>query len=231
MVLREAEDRLTSAAQAHSAAIERACSLLESAEKARTAANEAAMAGDKMLVCASTGEADVTDDALLEAADRARRAQAIADVASAKAAASRRHQQQAQIGEITARAAVLQDTYERTVTRWITLADEVDQAYAHLCGALATFNEHKAAVQAAYSAGIHHNSLELHPGHHQNPILNAMHPSVQPKVHLPQVAPSIHPQVELYANNGYGWNAKRALILNLADRLRQMLDRTVSASA
>jgi hypothetical protein len=223
--LTDIEGRHAAATAAHSEAVQRTRALWGAAEKERQRASAAAQLGSQMLEKAAVGEADVTDDDLLAAADAAKRAAAVASISEAKAAAALQAQHRTQIAEVTARRDVVQADFDGTVTRLLSIDAHIDELKAQLEDAIAARNTQVQAVVMAYQAGHHFNMLELNPGHHQNPLLSQMNPSQQPRVRLPQHGASSYTlRLELYANLGAG---RRDIIHSVAPRTRLEYERQV----
>jgi hypothetical protein len=225
------EAQLKNTAAAHADAIARTRVLHEQAVKARQEATEAATLGEVMLADAAAGEADdLDDDALLSAREKAERAQAKADIASAKHAAGLRKQHLAQIERLRAEAAALQGDFDESITKLLGYAEHVDECLADLQDALAAFHTQQAAVRLAHQAARHHNSHSISPGHTGNPILRDLQPDKQPRVIVPQHLGHSNVQAELYEKWGTGTiSAKRVQVHALAPRMRHAFNRPVDA--
>jgi hypothetical protein len=217
------------AATAFEAATQRTAELAHAAAVARQEAARIAAEGDAMLSAVAAGEGEATDGDLLDSAEKARRATAVADIAEAKSAASQRQREMAQIKLLRAQGGAHTEAYRRAVDLELALSDEVDSRFAELQDAIAAYNEACKATHAAFVAAHNHNGLALNPGHHHNATLAGLPTDQQPRAIVPQHAASLTGvKAELFTVNGYGFNAgQRTVITALLPRVRRNHNRPV----
>lgn len=228
MALTEMDARHFAAAQVHSAAMKRVRDLWDAAEKQRKVATEAALVGERLLEKIGTDDADLTDQDLLDAAENARREEALASIAAARVNAAMRSKHEAHIAELRAQRDILQATFDGAVTKLIEYGDLVDSLRAELDDAIAAYDARGNAVMEAHRTALHHNGQVGNEQHHHNAVLGAMGPAEQPRVTVPQYVGAQPVKLELYDNVGAGTiSARRMPIFAVASRVRLAFNRPV----
>ena len=225
----ELDERHSAAAQVHNAAMQRVRDLWDAAEKQKRTATEAAIAGERLLEKVGDDGVELTDDELLEAAEKARREEAKASISEARVKAAMRVKHEAHISQLAAQRDILQATFDGAVTKLIEYGDIIDSLRAELDDAIAAYDTQGQAVMQAHRAALHHNSMEVgNEQHHHNPILAAMGPAEQPRVTLPQYVGVQPVKLELYDNVGAGSiSARRMPIFAVAPRVRLAFNRPI----
>ena len=212
----------------HSAAMQRVRDLWDAAEKQKQTATEAALVGERLLEKVGTDGVELTDDELLEAAEKARREEAKASISEARVKSAMRAKHEAHIQELTAQRDILQTTFDGAVTKLIEYGDIIDSLRAELDDAIAAYDTQGQAVMAAHRVAAHHNSQVSNEQHHHNPVLGAMGPAEQPRVTIPQYVGVPSVKLDLYDSVGAGTiSARRVPVFAAAPRVRSAFNRPV----
>jgi arginyl-tRNA synthetase len=207
--LTDLDARHSAAAQMHNAAMQRVRDLWSAAEKQKKTATEAALVGEQLLQKVSADGVDVTDDELLEAAEKARREEAKASIGEARVKSAMRGAHEAHIEKLKAERDILQETFDSSVSKLIAIGDHIDELRAALDDAIAAYDTQGQAVMQAHRFAHHHNAMEVgNEQHHHNPVLAALGPAEQPRVNVPQFVSIPSVKLELYENVGAGSDRK-----------------------
>jgi hypothetical protein len=150
--------KLASAQNAYDAAMARKNELTADANKAKPAAQEAASLGAKLLAATVAGDTDVSDADILAADEAAKRVQAVADLAAAKAQHAHQRTLEPHVNLFAAQRDLVQYEFQVEDERLIDSAVAVDAALAALHEAIKIYATQGRAAQGARQRCHTHNA-------------------------------------------------------------------------
>jgi hypothetical protein len=150
--------KLASAQNAYDAAMARKNELTADANKAKTAAQEAASLGAKLLAATVAGDTDVSDADILAADEAAKRVQAVAALAAAKAQHAHQRTLEPHIDLLSSQRDVAQFEFATEDAKLDATAVRVDEALAAVHQALAEYAAQAQVTRAAHQRCHQHNN-------------------------------------------------------------------------